>query len=115
MSTSDDVTVSSGGGDTVTVSAERLQHAADALRGPGTDAIHMQKNIQQALIPGSAFGDVPGGHDAYRRLASGVTDHTEALAQMGLSITDLAARVEAAAQMAAELNPLTKKMSVIPG
>ncbi|MPQ99353.1 hypothetical protein GB931_15795 [Modestobacter sp. I12A-02628] len=108
------ISVSSSGGHEVVVDAQRLAEAATAMRGVQQGTAALSTEVKNALVPQAAFGDVPGGYEAALRLADGVQGHLDALDAMGLSLGDLAARLDAAAMLGQQLDPATRNAGQIP-
>ena len=61
-----------------------------------------------AVVDPSAFGQIPNAETAFNTLQTFVTQHAEAMAQMGVSLADFIARVQAAAKLGYDADPATK-------
>ncbi|MPQ96398.1 hypothetical protein GB931_00350 [Modestobacter sp. I12A-02628] len=108
------ITVTARHGHTVQVDATRLAEAAEAMRTSEAETNGLTVHVTEALLPISSFGDVPGGSEAGARLQTAVRDHLRALTDMGLSLGDLASRIDAAAMLGSLLDPATRRASAIP-
>ena len=98
----------------VIISADDLLKKAAALKSPHATAAGAEQELINAIVPASAFGTIKGGYEAANRLTTAVQQHIEAIAAMGVSISDFAARVTAAGQLADDAEPATVKASRIP-
>ncbi|GAA3265260.1 hypothetical protein Dvina_16600 [Dactylosporangium vinaceum] len=85
----------------------RLENAASELR-QNLKPAELRAQLLDGLIPREAFGDIPGGADAYHRLLGSVQGMISELEKVGLDLTDLASRTVAAAQLAHEVDPATQ-------
>jgi hypothetical protein len=71
--------------------------------------------VTNALIDSGAFGTLPNAATAFNEVQTFVKTHTSAMAQMGVSIEDFVARVQAAAELGYEADPETKRQAAMRG
>ncbi|WP_073388078.1 hypothetical protein [Jatrophihabitans endophyticus] len=69
--------------------------------------IQMQTMLGEAMQVDAAFGDIPNATSAYGQLRDFVQSHLEAMQEMGVSLEDFVARVQAAAKLGYEADPAT--------
>lgn len=74
----------------------------------GKNTRDLSDTLNQALIDSSAFGQIPNAEKAHGELQKFVHTHLEAMSKMGISLADFVARVQAAAQLGTEADPVTK-------
>jgi hypothetical protein len=86
---------------------DRLKNAAADLQARN-DAQQLRDMLRGALIPEEAFGRIPGGPAAAARLHAAYEALKVELDKVGIDLTDLALRTLAAAQAAAEVDPVTQ-------
>jgi hypothetical protein len=91
-----------------TLKASIDKHRAE-LTGAGTQ--DMNTTIVNVLIESGAFGDLPNAGSAYNEVFAFVQSHTEAMHRMGVSLEDFVARVQAAAELGYESDPVTKQQA----
>lgn len=90
--------------DTLTSSINQFRKQLDG-QGP----TQLKQTLQQAMVDGSAFGSIPNAQHAVDQLTKFVTDHADAMEAMGVSLADFIARVQAAAQLGYDADPVTKQ------
>lgn len=89
--------------------APRLEQAAAELRAlPSRD---LRQRLFAALLPRAAFGQVPGGDEAYRKLQATLDAMTAEMERVGLDVDDLAVRSLAAARTAEDVRDETLRAS----
>jgi hypothetical protein len=101
-------------GYSVVINAGRLNETADELAKHQHAAFDARRHLLASLVPEEAFGSIPGGTEAAARLRRSLDAHLDAVQRMGVSLADLAARVDAAAKLAGDAEPATAKVSRIP-
>jgi hypothetical protein len=84
-----------------------LEQAAADLRHANSPR-QLKDQLLSQLVPASAFGAIPGGYDAYRRLYEAYESMAGELDKVGVDLADLASRTLAAAQMARDVDPVTR-------
>jgi hypothetical protein len=104
----------SSDGYSVIINADDLMQRAAALKAPQADGREARLNLMESLVPAAAFGTIPGGAKAAGALREAMGRHIDAITAMGVTVADFAARVEAAAKLADEAEPVTAKVSRIP-
>jgi predicted phage gp36 major capsid-like protein len=104
----------SSDGYSVVINAADLMQRAAALKSPAAGGFEARTHLLQSLVPQSAFGTIPGAARAAAALKDVMAQHIDAITAMGVTVSDLAARVEAAAKIAEEAEPVTVKVSRIP-
>jgi hypothetical protein len=87
----------------VVLDPELLEEAANRLKQQNSGSALFDQ-LQHALAPPGAFGQIEGGLSAQERLAHVFTSLKSELSKVGMDITDLAARTLAARQMAIQAN-----------
>lgn len=85
-------------------SIEKHRHE---LTESGTKDINA--TIVSTLIDLGAFGELPNASVAYNEVMTFVQTHTSAMSQMGISVEDFVARVQAAAELGYEADPVTRQ------
>jgi hypothetical protein len=111
---SDQPVASTSDGYTVVLAAQNLLTAAEGIKKHQTAVEATREHLISSIVPVDAFGTIPGGADAAKRLRSVVNDHIDAITTMGVTVADLAARVTAAGQLAEQAEPATAKAARIP-
>ena len=84
----------------VVIPVDKLETAANKIKKTHPTAEAMKGQLRSAIVPSGAFGDIPGGPEAAKRLADSLDAHQRAMEQMGVSLVDFVARLQAAAQQA---------------
>jgi len=84
----------------VVIPADKLETAANDIKKTHPHLDAMSTYLSDTLVPAEAFGTIPGGPEAAGRLHDSVKSHTQAMEQMGVSLVDFVARLQAAAQQA---------------
>jgi hypothetical protein len=69
----------------------------------------LSNTLLNALIESSAFGSLPNAESAYAELQKFVTAHANAMSEMGISLSDFVARVQAAADLGYQADPVTRE------
>jgi hypothetical protein len=72
------------------------------------NAEQLTASVLDALVDAAAFGQIPHAISAYGELRQFVENHAGAMRQMGISVTDFVARVQAAADLGYQADPVTK-------
>jgi hypothetical protein len=104
----------SSDGYNVIINADDLMQRAAALKAPQATGAQTRAHLLDSIVPESAFGTIPGGLKAAGALREAIGRHIDAITTMGVTVSDFAARVEAAAKLAEEAEPVTAKVSRIP-
>src|SRR5438067_13212939 len=89
--------------DTLNASIEEFRRKLD-----GQSPRQLVDTLVGAVVDPSAFGQIPNAETAFNTLQTFVTQHAEAMAQMGVSLADFIARVQAAAKLGYDADPATK-------
>jgi K+-transporting ATPase c subunit len=84
-----------------------IEHYKQGLAGKSPQDLN--NTIVEALIDSSAFGMLPNATSAYNEVRKFVSAHTSAMHDMGISLDDFVARVQAAANLGYEADPVTKQ------
>jgi outer membrane murein-binding lipoprotein Lpp len=87
----------------VVLDPDLLNEAAGRLKQQNSGNA-LFKQLQNALAPPGAFGQIEGGASAQTRLSHVLTSLQSELAKVGLDMEDLAARTLAAREMAIKAN-----------
>ena len=98
----------------IVVSADDLMKKASALSSSQANGRTSTDDLVSSIVPASAFGNIQGGPAAAKRLRQAIEAHLEAITTMGVSVSDFAARVKAAGELADQVEPATVKASRIP-
>lgn len=77
----------------------------------GLGPTDLNTTIVNALIDAGAFGDLPNATSAYQELFTFVQNHMDAMRQMGVSLDDFVARVQAAADLGYQADPVTQRQA----
>jgi hypothetical protein len=95
----------------VVIDPDNLQGSIDEFkRGlAGKSPDDLNNTIVASLIDSSAFGQLPNAESAYSEVLKFVKEHTSAMSAMGISLEDFVARVQAAAKLGYEADPVTKQ------
>jgi hypothetical protein len=101
-------------GYSVVINADDLMTMANKLESHDAKGFQAREQLLQTIVPEAAFGSVPGGAAAAAKLKESMGHHLDAITAMGVNVSDFAARVDAAGQLAAEAEPDTVKVSRIP-
>lgn len=78
----------------------------EKLKGQNTN--ELRQTLLTAMIDSSAFGRIPNAEHAAAELTRFVNEHADAISQMGESLADFVARVQAAAQLGYDADPETQ-------
>jgi hypothetical protein len=87
----------------VVLDPDLLNEAAGRLKQQNRGS-QLFEQLQNALAPPGAFGEIDGGLGAQKRLSDVFTSLRAELTKVGLDMEDLAARTLAARQMAIQAN-----------
>ncbi|MDT4914247.1 MAG: hypothetical protein QOC66_3375 [Pseudonocardiales bacterium] len=104
----------SADGYSVVINAHDLMEKAAKLKAPEASGREARLHLIESLVPETAFGSIPGGAKAAIALRDAMSRHIDAITAMGVTVSDFAARVEAAGKLAEEAEPVTAKVSRIP-
>jgi hypothetical protein len=85
----------------------RLEKAAADLRSQNS-AQQLKQMLADSLAPRDAFGRIPTAGGASQRLQQAFEAMSAQLEKVGIDLSDLASRSLAAAQLAAEVDPVTQ-------
>ena len=88
--------------------AKTLEEAAAKLRQQNS-AQQLQSMLLDSLAPPAAFGSLSAGPAAADRLHKIYQSMQDQLEKVGIDISDLASRALAAAQLAHEVDPATRR------
>lgn len=77
------------------------------LHGQSTN--ELKQTLHEAVIDSSAFGLIPNADAAYNELKRFLDDHADAMSAMGVSLSEFVARVQAAANLGYEADPVTRQ------
>ncbi|HZC69205.1 MAG TPA: hypothetical protein VE442_00785 [Jatrophihabitans sp.] len=77
----------------------------------GQSPRELMDTLTNAVVDSGAFGQIPNAEKAYSELKKFVSDHVEAMTSMGVSLADFIARVQAAAQMGYDADPVTRQQA----
>jgi hypothetical protein len=95
----------------VVIDPDKLQASIDNYRQDlrGQNPADLISTVTNALIAQGAFGVLPHAAAAYTEVRNFVRTHAEAMSQMGISLEDFVARVQAAADLGYQADPVTKQ------
>jgi hypothetical protein len=84
-----------------------------ALDGQGPR--ELSQAVMGSLVAQDAFGRLPNADSAYNEVLTFVQTHAAAMSEMGVSVADFVARVQAAADLGYEADPATRAQAARQG
>jgi hypothetical protein len=95
----------------VVIAPDELKKSIDTYRAQLANQSPEQlvQTLASALVSSDAFGKLPNAMSAVSQVRTFVDSHVTAMKTMGVSIEDFIARVQAAADLGYEADPVTKQ------
>lgn len=102
-------------GYSVKIDPATLRKSVDTFRKQlaGKSTQELTDTARSALIAEGAFGSIPNALGAAEELRRFVNEHAHAMQQMGISLADFVAHVQAAAEIGYEADPATKQAAAL--
>lgn len=97
-------------GYSVVIKPDQLTAAVNKFRSGLQDKSPADLNatLLSALVDEGAFGQLPNAQSAFGQVREFVQSHAHAMSEMGVSLADFVARVQAAADLGYQADPVTK-------
>ncbi|MDT4989007.1 MAG: hypothetical protein QOI74_3101 [Micromonosporaceae bacterium] len=99
----------------VVINPGQLADSVKQFRGglEGQGPADLIKTVTDSLVAAEAFGQLPNAGAAYDEVRRFVHDHATAMSEMGVSVADFVARVQAAADLGYQADPATRNQAAM--
>jgi hypothetical protein len=97
----------------VVIDPDQLRTSIDTFRQglQGKDTGTLIETITTAMVGQDCFGQLPNAPSAFSEVHEFVQNHALAMREMGISLEDFVARVQAAADLGYQADPETKRQA----